>query len=229
MKSIYCVLRSGGREFDARHVRWLQRQCERFAPDVPFVCLTDVGEIEGVTTEPLVHRWESWWSKIELFRFDDVFYLDLDTVILDDIRPMLHLEGFHALRNFGRNGVKGVLLPGRIPLNSSIMSWTRAPRDVYESFDPAITDRYLRKDRWGDQGYIYDRVGRRYRALQDVFPGRIQSYKLGDLDQEHPDAAIVCFHGRPRPWDAGREWVPPLPPEIPPSGGETGTEPVHLR
>lgn len=200
----------GRRDYDERHVRWLKRQCDHHAPGVPFVCLTDLPHIDGVTTEPLLHDWPGWWSKVELFRFDDVLYLDLDPVLLADIRPMLELEGFHAVRNFGRNGLRGRILPSRVPMNSSIMTWGTAPRHVYDDFDLSITDRYRTKRRWGDQGYVHDRMRGRYRALQDVFPGRIQSYKFGDLDRERPDADIVCFHGRPRPWEAGHSWVPPL-------------------
>lgn len=46
-----------------------------------------------------------WWAKIELFRpdiTDDLFYLDLDTVIAGDIRPILEdpPTSFTMLRDF---------------------------------------------------------------------------------------------------------------------------------
>jgi len=212
-KSIYCVLRSGGKDYGEQHVRWLKRQCDRYAPGVPFICLTDIACIEGVETEPLIHRWEGWWSKLELFRFDDVFYLDLDTVLSNDIRFMLELDGFHALRNFGRNGIRGRLGARNIPLTSGVMSWSRSPRHVYENFDPAVADRYRTKRRWGDQGYLYDQLHGEYRALQDVFPGRIHSSKFGAFAKDDPDADIICFHGRPRPWETAWPRVPPLEPQ----------------
>jgi hypothetical protein len=208
MKTIYCVLRSGGKnaEYDERHVRWLKHQCDRFAPGVDFVCLTDLLEIDGVETYPLLHHWPGWWSKIELFRYDDVFYLDLDTVLLNDIRYMLELDEFHALRNFG-----GFKLRGRVVMGSGVMTWSRAPIHVYENFDPSNTRRYTRhQNRWGDQGYIYDCLNGDYRAIQDAFPNRVCSYKYSDIDQADPNADIVCFHGRPRPWKSGRNWVPDL-------------------
>jgi len=216
-KSIYCVLRSGGPDYDERHVRWLKKQCEEFAPGVPFICLTDLPSIDDVTTEPLLHGWEGWWSKLELFRYSEVFYLDLDTVLVNDVRHMLHLDGFHALRNFGKNGLRGRLAgpSGRrfgicVPLATGVMSWNRPPRHVYDSFDPKMVDDYQGKRSWGDQGYVFDRVGRRYRAFQDVFPGRVRSFKFDGLDGDRPDADIVCFHGRPRPWETTCSWVPPL-------------------
>jgi len=205
MKTIFCVLKSGSREYNESHVRWLKRQCDIHAPGVPFVCLTDLLEIDGVETHPLIHHWPGWWSKIELFRYEDVFYLDLDTVILNDIRYMLDLnDGFYALRNFG-----GHKLKGRVVMGSGVMSWSGSYQHVYDNFDIRSIDQYSRRqNRWGDQGYIYDQVS--YRPIQDAFPNRIHSYKWGDIDKSDPDADLVVFHGDPRPWDSGQPWVPKL-------------------
>lgn len=205
MKKIYCVLRSGGKDYDERHVRWLKRQCDEYAPGVDFVCLTDLqDDINGVETHPLIHHWPGWWSKIELFRYEDVFYLDLDTVLLNDIRYMLNLEGFYALRNFG-----GHKLRGRVVMGSGIMSWSGSYRHVYDNFDIRNIDRYKhRQNRWGDQGYIHEQVD--YRPIQDAFPGKIHSYKFGGIDQSNPPSDIVVFHGKPNPWESKQSWVPEL-------------------
>jgi len=205
MKKIYCVLRSGGKDYDERHVRWLKRQCDEYAPGVDFVCLTDLqDDIDGVETHPLIHHWPGWWSKIELFRYEDVFYLDLDTVLLNDIRYMLNLEGFYALRNFG-----GHKLRGRVVMGSGIMSWSGSYRHVYDNFDIRNIDRYKhRQNRWGDQGYIHEQVD--YRPIQDAFPGKIHSYKFDGIDQSNPPSDIVVFHGKPNPWESKQSWVPEL-------------------
>jgi hypothetical protein len=204
MKKIYCVLRSGGKDYDERHVRWLKRQCDEYAPGVDFVCLTDLNDIPGVETHPLIHHWPGWWSKIELFRYEDVFYLDLDTVLLNDIRYMLNLEGFYALRNFG-----GHKLRGRVVMGSGIMSWSGSYRHVYDNFDIRNIDKYKhRQNRWGDQGYIHEQVD--YRPIQDAFPGKIHSYKFDDIDQSNPPSDIVVFHGKPNPWESKQSWVPEL-------------------
>jgi len=208
MKTIFCVLRSGSTEYNENHVLWLKRQCDEHALGVPFICLTDLPEVKGVEIYPLLHRWNGWWSKIELFRYDDVFYLDLDTVILNDIRYMLHLEEFHALRNLGNFKLKSHIVMG-----SGVMSWSKAPYHVYDNFNEKVTRRYQKhQNRWGDQGYIYDQLNGEYNAIQDVFPNRIHSYKWGNIDKGNPDADIICFHGRPRPWESGQTWVPPLVP-----------------
>lgn len=213
MKTVFCVYKSGGFkngkkpvEYNATQVQWLKRQCDKYLSGVDFICLTDVGEIEGVNTLPLLHNWSGWWSKIELFRFDDVFYLDLDTVILNDIRYMLDLTNFYALRN-----LSGHKRNGKVVMGSGIMSWSGSYRHVYDNFDIDKTHLYSKnQNRWGDQGYIHEQV--KYNALQDAFPGKIYSYKFDGIDQANPPGDIVCFHGNPKPWDSGQDWVPPLVP-----------------
>ncbi|MCV5389226.1 hypothetical protein OFC62_31375, partial [Escherichia coli] len=74
------------------------------------ICLTDLKRLHvpGVKVVPLINQWQKcrgWWAKIELFRpdiTDDLFYLDLDTVIAGDIRPILENPptSFTMLRDF---------------------------------------------------------------------------------------------------------------------------------
>lgn len=211
MKRVFCVYRSGGFknrkkhvEYNATQVQWLKRQCDEHLPGIEFICLTDVVNIDGVETIPLLHNWPGWWSKIELFRFEDVFYLDLDTVVLNDIRYMLELDGFYALRN-----LSGHKRNGRVVMGSGIMSWSGSYRHVYDKFDINVTHRYERhQNRWGDQGYIHEQV--KYKSIQDAFPDKIHSYKFDGIDQDNPPGDIVVFHGEPKPWESGKEWVPPL-------------------
>lgn len=213
MKTVFCVYKSGGFkngkrpvEYNATQVQWLKRQCDKHLSGVEFVCLTDVGEIEGVNTIPLLHDWPGWWSKIELFRFENVFYIDLDTVILNDIRYMLDLDDFHALRNLSQHKRRG-----RIVMGSGIMTWGRSYRHVYDNFDIGRIGLYSRsQNKWGDQGYIHEQVN--YKPLQDAFPDKIYSYKFDGIDQSNPPGDIICFHGNPKPWDSGQDWVPPIVP-----------------
>jgi len=207
MKSIYCVLKSGG-AYAEQHVQWLKKQCDTHAPGVSFFCLTDLSTIHGVRTLPLQHDWSGWWAKIELFKYDDVFYLDLDTVILNDIRYMLSLSDFHAIRNF-----KNHKRWWKVVLGSAVMTWGKSPRFIYDDFTPALTRKYENKkkqNRWRDQGYNHDALKGRFDALQDIFPRRILSYKLDQLGNTPPEADIICFHGYPRPWEADEPWVPHL-------------------
>lgn len=211
MKTVFCVLKTGGFkngkkpvEYNAAQVQWLKRQCDEYLPGIDFYCLTDLKSIEGVNTIDLIHDWPGWWSKIELFRFDDVFYIDLDTVILNDIRYMLDLTGFYALRN-----LSGHKRNGRVVMGSGVMSWSGSYHHVYDNFNIVIIKNYQRhQNRWGDQGYIHEQVN--YNALQDAFANKIHSYKFDGIDQSNPPGDIVCFHGNPKPWDSGQPWVPKL-------------------
>lgn len=82
---IALVLRSGG-DYNASDVQWLVNQLPK---DYEIICLTDLKclHVPGVKVIPLINQWQKcrgWWAKIELFRpdiTDDLFYLDLDTVI----------------------------------------------------------------------------------------------------------------------------------------------------
>jgi hypothetical protein len=89
---IFTVLRSGG-EFKPKHVQALQRMVVRWSPPgTEFICLSDV-RIDGVTTIPLKSDWPRFWAKMELFDpsiTGDIFYLDIDTVILGPIKDFLN-------------------------------------------------------------------------------------------------------------------------------------------
>ncbi len=85
------IFRSGG-DYNASDVQWLVNQLPKamkLLPDRPEAFMY------GVKVVPLINQWQKcrgWWAKIELFRpdiTDDLFYLDLDTVIAGDIRPIL--------------------------------------------------------------------------------------------------------------------------------------------
>src|SRR5690554_518752 len=55
-----------------------------------FVCLSDDSSVPNHV--PLEYQWEGWWAKMELFRPDfeeDIFYVDLDTIIKGNIQPLL--------------------------------------------------------------------------------------------------------------------------------------------
>lgn len=203
-----CVLRSGG-EYHAGHVAWLQRQVERHYPHPHrFVCLSDVDvDCERI---PLEHDWPGWWAKIELFRHDlgRVFYLDLDTVLVGDITPLVDgVHGFAMLRSMSRHKCAG----------SGVMSWTGPRPDLVASFaaDPARhMAEFNTPTRWGDQGFIQEhleRTGKPITYLQDLMPGAIASPKHDFIDgAPRPGCRIVCFHGKPRPWETKAPWIPRL-------------------
>src|ERR1700737_4626659 len=85
---VMCVLRSGG-EYGPIDVAALGHGLKKFLPGYQLECLSDIDV--PVPRIPLIDSWPGWWSKMELFRpgiVGDIFYLDLDTVI---VRPIEHL------------------------------------------------------------------------------------------------------------------------------------------
>ena len=213
MRTIVCVMKTGGWEahgrkivYSAKHVHWLQKQVQKHAPGVPFVCLSDV-DVPGVDVIPLEHNWPGWWSKMELFRLDigPVLYLDLDMVITGSLDALMNYQHeFSSKHNSGKSHTS---------MNSSVMLWTGPRPDIYDPFvaDPGYwMKKCADKSCWGDQGFI-ERHVTRWDCIEDLFPGAIASYKI-DLNRGNPkpETRIVSFHGKPKPWEVKRKWVPCL-------------------
>lgn len=198
---IVSVLRSGI-EYGAEQAQFLHRQ---LPPDA--VCLTNLPSIPGVDTLPLEYSDElhGWWSKMELFNpagplgGEDLFYIDCDSVIVDDIGPMLDaVRGRRELVMLGdfyhpQHPASGVMyIPARI--KQRIWSaWSVNPYWYMVRRRPA--------GRGGDQGFIGE-AARHIDRWDDVCPGAIVSYKCSvQASGQVPDSArIIAFHGNPRPW-----------------------------
>jgi hypothetical protein len=192
MVTVACVLRSGG-DFAPQHVYALQKQARRFIGG-RFVCLSDVKL--DCETIPLETNWPGWWAKLELFKipFDDtVLYFDLDMVLrrrLDDVATYPHRF------TIGRNWKGGY--------NSAFMAWNGDYSRLYTEFSPSLIRQYRTPERWGDQGYIEDRV--EAEDAWSLFPGFV-SYKKHCRPKIPDEARVICFHGRPRPWACGVKWI----------------------
>lgn len=218
MLTIACVLKLGewnnaGKrcEYKADHVFWLKKQIEQNVT-VPhkFVCLTDSPDLGDIAI-PLKYNYEGWWSKIELFRPDlalhDVFYIDLDTVIVDEINHIvtdIPSCGFRVLRNLSSKNKK------TDKIGSGLMRWVGDYSYLFDGFDKSLIKNYQTSHRWGDQGYIQDTV-KKYEMFQDSFPDEIVSWKfdLHETDKK-PENKIIVFHGLPKPYDVKKDWIPKI-------------------
>lgn len=195
MVMVVTVLRSGG-DYTPEHVLTLKAMVERVMPwRGNFVCLTDM-RVEGVHTIPLIRGWPGWWSKVEMFRpglfREPVVYFDLDTLIME--RFSLHVEpgDFWMLKDWYKPRFA-----------SGMMAW-RGDFSFLFTRMPARPD-----PQDGDQEYIYAGL-----MAAGVVPKVIQkqvqvmSYKRHcDKGRGPRDAQVVCFHGKPRPWNAPEPWV----------------------
>lgn len=191
-----CVLRSGG-EYRPEHVQWLARQVDMLQ------CLSDV-PVPGVPCIPLQHDWPGWWSKLELFRPDidgDLMYIDLDTVVLRDLGPLIDATGGKTtmLSDFywPDRPASGLMYIAERDKAKVWKEWMRCPEQHMAT--PAA------RGTLGDQGFL-GRVLSPQR-WQDISPGKVASYKVHG---HSPDVDVVCFHGKPRPWDVKADWIPEL-------------------
>ena len=191
---ILTVLRGGG-EYHVGHVEKLRDQCMRHAPGIEFACLSreDVpGKIEAL------HDWPHWWCKMEMFRLPGpVLYMDLDTVITGNLGPLLDTalsKQFTVLRDFN---------PHARDMGSGLMAWSGDMGDLYRAFkaDPARHMAENNSGRWlGDQGFIERHTSARS-YWQVECPGAVVSWKKHCQVGIPGGARVVCFHGKPRPWD----------------------------
>lgn len=156
--TVACVWVQGHVPFSALYVTRLRSMVARCL-DRPhrFVCLTDrpraIPDIEAV---PM--GWDGsikgWWAKIRLFepgRFSGrVVYLDLDTVVVDRLDPIVDFPApFALVPDAGTFQGKGGLAVVK-RFNSSVMVWDAGACDVvYQRWTPRVARRL-----WGDQDFI---------------------------------------------------------------------------
>ena len=210
---IACVLRSGG-IYRPEHVQRLASQARTFAPGQAIVCLSDV-PVQGVATVPLWSGWPGWWAKLELFapgRFEAgrrILYLDLDSTILGPLADILERpEPFLALADFYRRppafGARG--------LGSGVMMWTAGQHgDLFEAFAADAVGIMGRYRVGGDQKLIEARKLEACTFWDDAVPGQIVSYKLHCRPYVPDGARLICYHGKPKPWDV---LAPEFRPEV---------------
>lgn len=211
--TVACVLRMGG-EFKPEHVSRLYASVLKHWPEgrPRFVAFTDAPDAAALggcdcctahrpEVRPLVHRWFKWWAKMEMFapEHDDlgtVLYIDLDTIVVGDLTDLAAVAEMTLLRDFYRGE----------RLQSGLMMLTPAARArtwVRWIEDPA---KHARAHR-GDGEFLHSIWNGRAKVWQDELPGQVVSYKVDVKSRGVPkDARVICFHGRPRPWDIPRLW-----------------------
>lgn len=193
----------------AEYVNKLYDMVRRNLPDgYPgrFVCFTDNndGLSEYVDAQALPEGIAGWWNKLALFSPDlfaegeRIVYLDLDTVITGSLDEIITYDGeFAVLRDFYH--------PERV--GPGVMLWRDGfGAEIWNSYERAgfPTDLPL-----GDLSWInkhFAETDYKPHILQDLFPQQFVSYKAHAQLAIPKGAKVVCFHGEPRPHEAGG-WV----------------------
>ena len=195
MVTVACVF--WGDKFSSDYVYNLKRAVERNTTiEHKFVCLSD-RPLKGIDTILLKPGLNGWWNKMQLFDgrlTDRVVYLDLDTLIVDNIDWLLTYEGsFAGIEDLGsvnehQPHLKGKLQSGLLAFSSSAMSW------IWMEF--FLSREYVTKTYRGDGEYLNDLITSRH-LLQDLYPNEIKSYKYQVYPDKIDGTSIICFHGRP--------------------------------
>lgn len=194
-----------GTEFSVDYVNNLYAMVSRHLRK-PFLfhCLTD--DPAGLHPDIIFHmlprgKLTGWWTKFYLFQpgqfHGPVIYFDLDTIITDsiDFMPNLGFAGkFWTLEDLGV-----VLDPQRYTgrVGSGVMQWYGQEKTwIYRTFmdNP---DRFMGLPD-GDQQAIQQMAGGHISFYQHAAPRKFVSFKYQAYDGPG-DAAVVCYHGLPRP------------------------------
>ena len=214
---VACVLTVGGGTYTEEYVNALAQACRRnLTVEYKFICLTDSVNTFSNAVDvviPLNHGFPKWWGKMELFNQplfaeNKVLFLDLDTVIVDNIDfvfsytplRLTALEDFYFEENLG----------------SGIMYYIGGRYDfIYTNFMKSPMS-VIRNTPTGDQTWIKDNL-ERYDRLQHIFPKKFVSfkshcaknrnYKVGDPIAIPEGASVICFHGYPKPHDINHPMI----------------------
>jgi hypothetical protein len=165
--TVVCVWVHGHVPFTSDYVIRLASMVSRHM-DRPyrFVCLCDkpyqLGRSQGIE-KILIPKPEKgifgWWSKMQLFNREHglqgrILYLDLDTLVMQSLAPILDYPSKFALIPHGgtfraRGGLKVL-----DRFNSSVMVWDSGVNyQLWDEWTPAIT-----KLLWGDQDAISEQM-----------------------------------------------------------------------
>lgn len=203
-----------GTKYGPEYVARLRNMIGRhFAGPKRFICLTDQADrVEDVEHIDVTERHlEKWWPKMLLFspeyRGDRTVYLDLDTVIVGDLTPLVEWNGaFGICENFAR--LAGA--PYKCLYGSCCMVFSPGwGQHIFDEFWANRKALMLDAIRFGDQMVIEELVPRATLLQQELPPGFFLNKR--DLakypDAPPPGAAVVVFGGNDRPHNCDIPWV----------------------
>lgn len=154
----------------------------------------------------LHHEWPGWWAKMELFLgaqedLGDILYFDLDTVIVGSLENIARVGQLTMLTDFYRadRAQSGMMYLTPSARTEVCAAWLDTPGENMLQYG-------------GDGQCINSIIGARSARWQVLLPMEVVSYK-GDVRQRtnqtvHRWTKVVCFHGRPRPWQT-KFWTAP--------------------
>ena len=179
---VTCFLPGG--DFAPEHV-------QRLAAMVPgLTCITNE-PVDGVKILPMRNEWPGWWCKMNAYDTDlfsgDMLLVDLDTTIIK--MPTMPTEttvlnDFYIPDLMG-SGFMYVTESDRVRIYSE---WMSNPH--------GHIDRCRTRERWGDQGFLSGVIPQAKRWGKNIV-----SYKVHCKHGIPPGTDVICYHGKPRPWE----------------------------
>lgn len=210
MIPVVTVLRRGRGKYRRQHVYRIKRALNRYLPEHRFVCLSDRSLQPEHWWIPLEHGWPHWWSKLETCRpglvDGPLLYTDLDMAFVGGVEDMVEdVSTSIVLRDLYRGR------RDRRAVQSALMLLTEEDRArVWERWMSGKGPQHWIRTYSGDQQFFELVLKKRARFWQNTHPGRVVGYKT---DLRHgrvppsPDASVVVFHGKPRPWEVTHPWA----------------------
>jgi hypothetical protein len=208
--TVVCVFVQGNVPYTMEYVERLYSMTRRHISRAhKFVCLTDqpsnvpkgVWGID-VKTPPGCF---GWWAKVSIFDpelpFEDrVLYLDLDTLIVKPLDPIIDYAASFALiptaGTFeGRNGLHVVKRYNSSCMVFDARSWQA--RRLWEHWSPKVAKRL-----WGDQDYIGEELPNESRMPLSWFPRLSEIFR----SRNFPHDAKVVLCKKPKNHIAAAQW-----------------------
>jgi hypothetical protein len=193
--TVACLFVKGEYPYTVEYVRRLHGMVSRWI-DRPFrfVCLTDQPHEMPGCVEPIpiakLPGCFAYWTKLELFNpargfSGRMLYLDLDTLIVSPIGPMLDAVSsvpFALTADPFKPGMRGIDPHGRAIVrrfNSSVMAWNGGEQShLYSNWTPAVANRLS-----GDQDWIGEQCPDAFGMPRAWFP-RLSEVVRPPFDQD---------------------------------------------
>jgi hypothetical protein len=205
--TILCVWVKAQVPYTPEYVTRLAGMVSRWMDGRPyrFVCLTDRPWLLGaVDTIPIAGPGglKGWWSKVRCFDASlllegRVLYLDLDTLIVGPLAPILDYPSpFALVPPGGTFEGKGSLKVVR-RFNSSVMVWDAwSNHRLFDDWTPSVAARL-----WGDQDWIGEQMPEATVMPAEWFP------RISELGGSPPsDKAKVVLVKTPKCIEAAQRW-----------------------
>jgi len=156
-----------------------------------FICFSDT-PIKGVNcleipdeALKLQRNFPKLWVYSEYSgMFGRVILLDLDIVITGSLDEMFSYDGDWC-------GVRGFRPERKPKVSGAVVSFD------HSKFHHIWEDRHQYKKHGGNERFVYGEIFKNPDTWQDLYPGKLASYKWGKPFAK--DIRIIAFHDKPRP------------------------------